>query len=289
MARPLRIEYPGALYHITSRGNARQVVFLDDEDRSLFLRLLSKVVKEYEWKCYSYCLMNNHYHLLIETPKANLSRGMHFLNSVYAQKHNERHERVGHLLQGRYHAVIVDKEEYLLEVCRYIVLNPVRAGMVEDPAHYKWSSYLDILNRRKAASFLDTSYVLSLFSQPGRNDADEYKTFVLAGWGIDIWSNLHGSLILGDEEFAQQIQERIGGIKSSKGIRKKERFAGRPELLAIFGDNALRNDDRNQRILEAHVKYGYTQREIARYLHLNPSWICRIIGSSSKVTASFEA
>ncbi len=280
MARPLRIEYPGALYHITSRGNAKQDIFLDVEDRKMFLRILTKVVREHEWKCYSYCLMSNHYHFLVETPKANLSRGMHMLNCIYAQKHNERHERVGHLLQGRFFSVIVDKEEYLLEVCRYIVLNPVRAGMVEDPAQCRWSSYRDITGKRKAAPFLDVSYVLSLFSQPGRSGVDEYRSFVLAGLEIDLWSNLRGRLILGNEQFAMRLQERIGDIEICKGIRKKERFAGRPDLSTIFCNNVTCKHERNGRIVEAYCDHGYTQREIADHLHFHYSTICRIINSS---------
>lgn len=280
MVRPLRIEYPGALYHITSRGNAKQDIFLDVEDRKMFLRILARVVREHEWRCYSYCLMSNHYHFLIETPKANLSRGMHMLNCTYAQKHNERHERVGHLLQDRFFSVIVDKEEYLLEVCRYIVLNPVRAGMVEDPVQYRWSSYRDITGNRKPPPFLDISYILSLFSQPGRSGVDEYRGFVLAGLGIDIWSNLRGRLILGSEQFAVRMQERIGDIDIGKGIRKKDCFLGRPDLSTIFNKDVMDKNERNQRIVEAHINYGYTQREIAEHLRFHHSTICRIINSS---------
>jgi len=277
MARPLRIEYPGALYHITSRGNAKQHIFLDDEDRLLFLRILKKVVKDFEWKCYSYCLMNNHYHLLIETPKANLSRGMHMLNGIYAQKFNECHRRTGHLLQGRFHAVIVDKEEYLMAVCRYIVLNPVRSGFVDDPAKYRWSSYLDILNTRSPSHFIDRSYTLSLFSQPGRKNEDEYRAFVLAGLGIDLWSNLRERVILGGEEFAAQVQRRIGRVPGGKGIGRKERFAGRPALSTIFGTSRIAKDIRNERIMEAHLSNGYTHKEIAEYLGMHHSAICRIV------------
>ena len=279
MARQLRIEYPGALYHITSRGNAKQSIFRDEEDRLLFLRLLGKTVKEHEWKCYSYCLMSNHFHLLIETPLGNLSRGMHQLNGTYTQKYNERHNQVGHLLQGRFHSVIVDKEEYLLAVCRYIVLNPVRAGIVDNPGQYRWSSYRDIAGQRKAAPFLDTAYVLSLFNQPGRSRIEEYKDFVLAGTGIDIWNDLRGNLILGGEQFSKQIQKHISDQDIGKGIRKSERFAGRLGLSAIFGDDYQSKDDRNKRILDAYLNYGYSQGEIAQYLNLHRCSVNRIISS----------
>jgi len=130
MARPLRIEYEGALYHITTRGNARAAIFLADEDRNLFLKTLSEVPIRYGWICHAYCLMPNHYHLLVETPSPNLSRGMQLLNGIYTQEFNRQHKRSGHLFQGRFKAILVEKESHLLELARYIVLNPVRAGMV---------------------------------------------------------------------------------------------------------------------------------------------------------------
>jgi len=141
MTRPLRLEYEGAIYHVTSRGNAQEDVFLKDSDRTRFLEILGDVVARYGWICHAYCLMNNHYHLLIETPRANLSRGMQFLNGVYTQWFDRQHERVGHLFQGRFKAILVEKESHLLELTRYIVLNPVRAKMVRGVRDRPWSSY----------------------------------------------------------------------------------------------------------------------------------------------------
>jgi len=131
MARPLRIEYPGAVYHVTSRGNEKKAVFKDEQDRENFLRTLQHVNKRYNWLCHAYCLMDNHYHLLIETPDGNLALGMRQLNGVYTQLFNNRRHRTGHLFQGRYKAILIQKDTHLLEVCRYVVLNPVRARMVE--------------------------------------------------------------------------------------------------------------------------------------------------------------
>ena len=130
MARPLRIEYPGAVYHVTARGNARQHIYADDTDFRDFLALLGKLAERYHWLCHSYCLMSNHYHLLLETPEGNLAAGMRQLNGIYTQTFNRRHRKVGHIFQGRYHAILVDKDRYVLELARYIVLNPVRARMV---------------------------------------------------------------------------------------------------------------------------------------------------------------
>ena len=130
MARPLRLEFSGALYHVTSRGDRREDIYLDDADRGNYLSVLSEVCDRFNWLVHAYCLMSNHYHLLIETPDSNLAMGMRQLNGVYTQRFNRRHARVGHVFQGRYKAIIVQKDSYLLELARYIVLNPVRARMV---------------------------------------------------------------------------------------------------------------------------------------------------------------
>ncbi len=141
MARPLRIEYPGAVYHITARGNGRQAIFHDDRDYLKFLEIFVKTQERFNWLCHAYCLMGNHYHLMIETPDANISKGMHRLNAAFSQAHHKRHETVGHLFQGRFKGIVVDRESYLLELARYVVLNPVRAGLVGRPEDWPWSSY----------------------------------------------------------------------------------------------------------------------------------------------------
>ena len=138
MTRPLRLAYPGALYHVTTRGNARQAIYTDDQDHSTFLAVLAAVVMRSQWLCHAYCLMDNHYHLLIETPQGNLSAGMRQLNGVYTQRFNRRHTRVGHVFQGRFKAILVERENYLLELCRYVVLNPVRAGLISEWKQYPW-------------------------------------------------------------------------------------------------------------------------------------------------------
>ena len=134
MSRPLRIEFPGALYHLTARGNARQDIYLDARDSRRFLGLLGEVCSRYAWRCFAYCLMTNHYHLVVETAHPNLAAGMRQLNGRYSQAFNHHHQREGHLFQGRYKAILVEREAYLLEVCRYVVLNPVRAGLARAPA-----------------------------------------------------------------------------------------------------------------------------------------------------------
>ena len=161
MARPLRIQYPGALYHVTSRGNARASIYADDGDRRRFLDVLGEVVESYRWCCQAYCLMPNHYHLVVETPQANLSRGMRHLNGLYTQRYNRHRSRVGHVFQGRFKGILVERESHLLELVRYVVLNPVRAGIVEAAENYAWSSLRATLRLAPAPSWL-----LSLSPRP---------------------------------------------------------------------------------------------------------------------------
>lgn len=142
MARPLRIEYPGALYHVTARGNAGQPIFLKSADKEQFLKILSLVLSRYEWRCYAFCLMDNHYHLVVKTKKANLSRGMRQLNGIWAQQQNNKLKKRGHLFQGRFKAFLIEEDSYLLAVLSYAVLTPVRAGICASPEEYRYSSFL---------------------------------------------------------------------------------------------------------------------------------------------------
>src|SRR5688500_9153546 len=163
MARPLRIQFPGALYHVISRGNAKQDIFLDDGDRQQFLCALSDTAERLNWRILVYCLMTNHYHLCIETVEPTLARGMRDLNGRYAQGFNYRHERVGHLFQGRYKGILVDRPGYLLELARYIVLNPVRAGLSATATDWPWSSHRAALGLVKPIRRLAVESLLAQF------------------------------------------------------------------------------------------------------------------------------
>jgi REP element-mobilizing transposase RayT len=228
MARPLRLEFPGALYHVTSRGNARQKIYLDEEDRRLYLDLLGKEVTQQGWRCYAYCLMDNHYHLLIETPEPNLVAGMRRLNGVYTQVFNRRQRRVGHLFQGRYKAIVVDKDAYLRELCRYIVLNPVRAKAVRSPQRWPWSSYRATVGELAAPSWLAVEEVQALFS--GRS---AYRRFVEEGIGEDSpWAGLRGQIYLGGDAFLKRMQRRLPG-RRVRGIARSHLEPLRPDAAAI--------------------------------------------------------
>ena len=230
MTRPLRLEYAGALYHLTARGNAQAAIYLEDSDRHLFLELLGKEVKQQRWVCYAYCLMDNHYHLLIETPEANLVSGMRRLNGVYTQAFNRRHQRVGHVFQGRYKSILVDKDSYLQELCRYIVLNPVRAKMVKEAKDYAWSSYRATIGKAKPLSWLAIDRVLGLFS----GQTNLYRRFVAEGVGLPtVWENLKGQIYLGDRLFLKQMQKRASGRRVIN-VAQTQRLPARPQPSDII-------------------------------------------------------
>ena len=190
MSRPLRLEFSGALYHVTSRGNERKAIYLEDSDFEIFLNLLNTVCSRYNWVIHAYCLMDNHYHLLVETPDANLSKGMRQLNGVFTQSINRKHGRVGHLFQGRYKAILVDKDAYLLELCRYIVLNPVRAKMVDTPDEWLWSSWHCMVGKQASPNWLATDALLNYFDKERSVAIAEYIHFVEEGVNKTIWDDL---------------------------------------------------------------------------------------------------
>jgi putative transposase len=209
VSRPLRLEFPGALYHVTSRGHERGPIFRDARDRLQFLNLLASVVPDQAWLLHSYCLMGNHYHLLVETARATLSRGMHSLNARYSQHLNNRHERAGHVFEGRFKAIVVQKQAHLLELHRYIVLNPVRAGIVRRPEDWPWSNYRATSGMVACPPWLEVGSTLALFSSFGSGAAGAYVRFVAEG--VDrVGSPLEGvrrQIYLGDRRFLEEMSE----------------------------------------------------------------------------------
>jgi REP element-mobilizing transposase RayT len=284
MARPLRIAYPGAVYHITGRGNEKKDVFRDDRDRETFLDILQEVNKRYNWICHSYCLMRNHYHLLIETPDGNISIGMRQLNGVYTQVFNKLHKRVGHLFQGRFKAILLQKDSHLLEVCRYVVLNPVRAYLAERPGQWKWSSYNAITGAVKPHPCLTTDWVLTQFGSKRKIAEKKYLNFIKKGITSEsVLKDVKAQSILGEEEFIGTLKEHIKGNKNIPDIPKSQRYVDRPKLKIILDSQALaQRKKRNGKIVEAVEKYGYKQREIADYLGMHFTSISRIIRENRK-------
>ena len=169
------------MYHVTARGNRGQPIFADDTDRRRFLEYLGRGVTKFEWTCHAYCLMTTHYHLMITTPEANIGRGMHLINGGHAQAFNHRHGLSGHLFGDRYYSVVLDHDSHLLELIRYLALNPVRAGLCRSPEQWSWSSYRYALGLPPKPDFLSTDFLLECFAIDQKLAPRRLREFVVAG------------------------------------------------------------------------------------------------------------
>ena len=260
MARPLRLEFPGAVYHIMARGNRRETIYLQDADFSEFLSLLAEVHGRFKWLVHAYCLMTNHYHLLIETPDANLSRGMRHLNGVYTQRFNRRHQRVGHLFQGRYKALLVQKETHLLELSRYIVLNPVRAQLVSSVDDWQWSSYRYTVGAVTQPPWLETGWLLAQFGQQRSSAATAYQRYVTAGMGAgNPFRHIEDQLYLGDATFADRLRDKntLTDLSETSPEHRRAMALTLPEYACRW--------PRDEAMARAYLSGAYTMREIAAY------------------------
>ncbi len=224
MARPLRLELAGGLYHVTSRGDRREDIYVDDDDREEWLSLLGRVCNRFNWRCHVYCLMDNHYHIVIETAEANLSKGMRQLNGVYTQYYNRRHNRVGHVFQGRFKGILVEQDIYLLELSRYVVLNPLRAHMVKNIEEWRWSSYHIMTGQSLAPAWLEINWVLGQFSKQRKRAINHYINFVREGVGLPtIWNNLKNQVFLASDCFINKKQKLIHKKESLNDVPKLQR------------------------------------------------------------------
>ncbi|NOQ65394.1 MAG: addiction module toxin RelE [Methyloprofundus sp.] len=274
MSRPLRLEFSGALYHISSRGNEKRPIFLEDTDFKMFLSLMAEVCRRYNWVIHSYCLMTNHYHLIVETPDGNLSRGMRHLNGVYTQRFNSKHKRVGHLFQGRYKAILVDKDSYLLELCRYVVLNPVRANMVKEPSQWQWSSYLATLGKQQGFEGLATDSLLLQFDTQRNQAREKFQVFISQGIGKNIWSNLRQQIYLGNDDFVSKNLQRLTVNKSELSEVPLKQHRKPAKTLKEYEE---KNSNRNAAVKDAYSSGAYTMKELASYFGCHYSTISRII------------
>ena len=224
MARPLRLELAGGLYHVTSRGDGREDIYLDDSDRAVWLEVFAQVCARFNWVCHAWCQMSNHYHLVIETPEANLAEGMRQLNGVYTQRFNRRHGRVGHVFQGRYKAILVERDAYLLELARYVVLNPVRAGMVVGPQDWPWSSYAAMCGQAPVPEWLQTDWILGQFGAGRAEAVAAYVRFVHDGARLpSVWAQLQGQIYLGSAAFVKQMQALIEDRPNIEEVPRSQR------------------------------------------------------------------
>jgi REP element-mobilizing transposase RayT len=279
MARPLRIEYEGAFYHVTARGNERRKIYWNERDFEKFKEYLKESQKKYGYRLHCYVLMTNHYHLLIETPEANLGQVMHYINGSYTTYINTKRNRSGHLFQGRYKAIVVEHDRYLLELSRYMHLNPVRAKMVAKPGEYKHSSYNAYVSR-KGEDIVYRDLIIEMISNQRESGVKRYREFVEAGLRSEIENplkNIYGGMILGSSQFIKEVLGRLkDGLLMREDIshkRELKRTIGAEEIIDVATRHfkmskeemmAGRNGKRNIIIYLIKKYTGMTNREAGR-------------------------
>ncbi|NOQ87443.1 MAG: addiction module toxin RelE [Gammaproteobacteria bacterium] len=274
MARPLRIEFAGALYHVTARGNAQGDIYLTDKDREKYLSLLQNTCNRYNWYCHAYCLMSNHYHLLIEAREASLSKGMKYLNGSYSQFFNYHNKRVGHLLQGRYKAILVQKESYLLELARYIVLNPVRARMVRTAQDWPWSSFRATAGYTLREPCLTTDWILAAFAKTKKQARQRYREFVREGKNQPSpWESLKNQIYLGNDAFVEDMQCKLDPEQSLKDIPSIQKQA--PIKPLFYFEKRFNN--RNEAMFRAYMTGAYTLIEVGEWFGVSYATVSRAV------------
>lgn len=284
MARPLRIELPGAVYHVTSRGDRREPIFVDDADRLDLLDVLGSGLDRIDASALAWCLMGNHYHFVIQTRLANLSLLMRHVNGVFTQRFNQRHHKVGHLFQGRFMAVLVDRDSYLPAVCRYVELNPVRAGLVAKAADWPCSSYAALTDQVLCPPWLDPSavwgYLLGADASPevlAQKAGRAYADLVAAGKVVSLWpEHLRQQMYLGDEAFVQ----RMLALASDRTVSNKEIPKAQRASPKTLQDWLVELPSRDEAIVAAHSHSQLSLSEIARALGLSVSRVSRIVARS---------
>jgi putative transposase len=229
MARPLRLDFEGALWHVTARGNERKEIVRDDVDRDAFVRILASVVKRYGWILHGWVLMPNHYHLIVETPRPTLSAGMMQLGAVYTQTFNRRWKRCGHLFQGRFFSLHVQRESHLLELLRYTALNPVRAGLVKIPGAWPWGSYRATAGLEKRPAWLATEWTLSQFRGRGRCETT-WARFVADTSDYSPWERVRNQVILGEEDLVEELRGRAAEVRTMGGVPSSQLRLGAESL-----------------------------------------------------------
>jgi putative transposase len=264
MARPLRLCLSGGIYHVIARGNAGGPIFRDDLDRERFLAQLDQAVDRYSWLCHAYCLMSTHYHVVVETPLPNLPLGMRQLNGNHASGFNRRHGRRGHVFEARYRSIIVEGAQYLLEVARYVVLNPVRAGICSGPEEWPWSSYRASAGLEPTPTFLTTATILGELGGTYVDAQAAYREFVAAGISAALAERVRGER-LGSAEF---LSKRFGLEPPLPEIPRVQVEPERRSLTEIFAGEAFP-------VASAYRSHGYSLREIGTHLGCHYSTVSR--------------
>lgn len=278
MVRPLRIEFPGAFYHVSCRGNRRENIFRDRIDRIAWIDETECMCRRFHFIVHAYCQMSNHYHMLIETPEGNLGQGMRQLNGAYSQYYNRRHNLAGHVMQGRYHAVLVQKESYLRELSRYILLNPVRAGIVQLPGDWEWSSYRYMQGAEPVPSWLTTDWLLACFGSERAAARQAYARFVMAGIGEESpLKNVSFRCILGDDAFVAQHRNAAEGPVSREIAREQRRM-----FALSLDEYASKYAMREIAMSEAYRSMAFTMSQIAVYFGVSVKTVSRAVAAYEK-------
>ena len=293
MARPLRITFPGAFYHVTSRGNERKSIFKSNRDREKFLEYFESATLRYDAKIHSYCLMENHYHILIETPSGNISQIMHHINGAYTTYFNVKRDRSGHLFQGRYKGILIDADEYAKELSRYIHLNPVRAKIVEKPEEYKWSSFQDYIGERKPSEWLKREFILGYFGTRPLRAEKMYGFFVNSLLGKKYESPLKdtiASTILGCNDFIRDVKETYINVNEiSHDVPALKEFAGEASMEDIFKAVDIEcSGERISRDVKLYLSQRYTGeglRKIGEQFGISGSAVSHASRRISGITA----
>ncbi len=273
MARPLRLEFSGALYHVTARGDHGEVIYRDDKDRYVWLETVELICKRFNVLVHAYCQMTNHYHMLLETNEGNLSQAMRQLNGIYTQRFNRRHELAGHLFQGRYKAILVQKESHLLELIRYVVLNPIRAGIASELAYWSWSSHFATMGKVQSPPWLNTDWVLSQFGANKTVARANYGEFVMQGIGMESpLKQVSHRLILGDDNFVG----RYRGLKQSDPLKDVSRTHRRAVALSLPQYEAL-YQDRAEAMARAYYSTVFTMEQIGAHFGVSARSVNRAL------------
>jgi REP element-mobilizing transposase RayT len=279
MARRPRLLYPGAIYHVMSRGNRKAPIFDDDADRVRFFETLETAGDRYGARIHEVCQMTNHYHLLLATPRGNLSGFMQYLNGVFAQRSNRRHGRSGHLFEGRFRSIVVQRDSYFRRVSKYIVLNPVRARLVSDVAAWTWSTYRATAGLEDPPSWLDCEWIGHAFGGRSHAESQErYQQWVNAPRRPMRGRELEGA-VYGTRGFERNVLEEARRARADQLLPSSWGARARPTLGELFRGIGACPGRRNTAIREAHVSHGYNMVQIGSFLQLDRSTVSKVIRS----------
>ena len=275
MARRPRLQFPGAVYHVMSRGNRKLPIFEDDVDRQLLLAVIGEAASRYDVTIYAGCLMGNHYHFVLDTPRGNLSSAMQYINGVFSQASNERHGRTGHLFEARFLSKVVQDEFYFRLACRYVVLNPVKHGFASDAAAWRWSTYRATAGLENPPAWLCTDWIEWAFESQSKEDAQQkYRLYVSdpTALQLDIDAN---KWALGTQTFTKAMEQRAKEIARSRSLGATFFSPARASLATIYTELRPNGRNRDEIIAAAHIEHGYSLAEIGTFLRLHRSTVSK--------------